>query len=352
MKILFVIGSANVGGTEKQIIKLCSELGRTFEIKLAFLNARGPLLDSELLKFVDWIDLGFDRNKSYVTNILHYLKFVLILRKEKYNVVHAFLPESILLSWTGVLLSNRPTLMIAGVRGSLLKRNKHLNSLYKNFLRKSDFVTCNSLYLKKICTEDYGVEVNKLIVIPNGIEIAPVNQKEPNARIRAVVISNLHPYKGILTLMQALKLSNTKLCVDIFGDGIMQKKIEEEINRLDLKHQVKLFGQKKIGAELYDYSFAIHPSETEGFSNAILEELSFGLPVICFNVGGNAELISDKFNGYILSEYSVESLSHALVKMVENPKLMLKMKKNATKSVKNFSWTEVCSKYIEFYSKF
>jgi glycosyltransferase involved in cell wall biosynthesis len=352
MKILLVIGSADIGGTEKQIIKLSSKLSNTFDVRLAFLNARGPLLNSELLHLVDWVDLGFDKNKSILSNIHKYIKFVLMLRKEKYNLVHAFLPESILLSWIGVVLSNRQTVMIAGVRGSLLKRNKYINYLYKTCLRKSDFITCNSLYLKKICLEDYGVALDKLTVIPNGIEIATLNPQETEINCRAVVISNLHPYKGILTLLQALKLSNTNLCIDIFGDGVMRATIEKEINRLNLKHQVRLFGHKEIGGNLFDYTFAIHPSETEGFSNAILEELSYGLPVICFNVGGNSELISDRVNGFILNEYSERSLSQALENMVSDSELMLKMKKNAASSVKNFSWEAVCSRYVEFYSKF
>jgi glycosyltransferase involved in cell wall biosynthesis len=56
-----------------------------------------------------------------------------------------------------------------------------------------------------------------------------------------------------------------------------------------------------VPAELARAGFAIHPSRTEGLSNAILEELAAGLPVVAMDVGGNSMLIDPGMNGYLLA---------------------------------------------------
>ena len=349
MKILFTIGSAEIGGTEKQVLKLCALLSSDLEINLGFINARGPLLQSIDTEKMDWVDIKLTKKQNVFRNAMAFLRYIQFLKKQKFDVVHSFLPESIILSWSAIALSNCRALKIAGVRGSRLQRNWFLNYCYVFFLRKSDFVTCNSNYLRNVCIKDYGISPERIIVIPNGISIPELKENSRSKDCRGVVISNLHPYKGLLTLLDAIKLSKTLFTVDIVGEGSIRKEIEAKISNLGLAKRVKLLGSQEISEKLFSYDFAIHPSETEGFSNAILEELSYGLPVICFDVGGNAEIITDQENGFLVKDFSPEALATKIDKIVGDSKIMAELTNNAQCSVTKYSWENIRNLYLFFY---
>ena len=51
------------------------------------------------------------------------------------------------------------------------------------------------------------------------------------------------------------------------------------------------------------YDILLHLSKREGLPVAVMQSLSEGLPVICYNIRGNKDLIKDKFNGYFIQSY-------------------------------------------------
>jgi len=210
-------------------------------------------------------------------------------------------------------------------------------------------VTCNSDYLRQVCIEDYGISPERIVVIPNGISIPILKEKKSTGDFKGVVVSNLHPYKGLLTLLDAMKLSKTLFTVDIIGEGSIRKEIEEKISDLGLAKRVKLLGSQEISEKLFSYDFAIHPSETEGFSNAILEELSYGLPVICFDVGGNSEIINDQQNGFLVKNFSPEALAIGIEKIVGDSNIMEELTNKAQASVSKYAWENTRNLYMSFY---
>jgi glycosyltransferase involved in cell wall biosynthesis len=61
------------------------------------------------------------------------------------------------------------------------------------------------------------------------------------------------------------------------------------------------------------------PGRNEGFSNAVLEQMAAGLPMIVSNVGGNAEAVIDGQNGIVIPPSDVEAFHAALVEMHGDP---------------------------------
>ena len=109
-----------------------------------------------------------------------------------------------------------------------------------------------------------------------------------------ISIANFVPYKDNFTIFRALAKLKAKQYFNYFivGDGPMRPAIEAQINDFNLQENVILVGRtEKVNEYLFSSDLMIHSSRGEGISNAILEAMYAGLPVIATNVGGVPETV-------------------------------------------------------------
>lgn len=109
-----------------------------------------------------------------------------------------------------------------------------------------------------------------------------------------ISIANFVAYKDYFTILRALAKLKEKqhFYYFIVGDGPMRLGIEAHINDFDLQENVILVGRtENVKEYLFASDVMIHSSRGEGISNAILEAMHAGLPVIATNVGGVAETV-------------------------------------------------------------
>lgn len=109
-----------------------------------------------------------------------------------------------------------------------------------------------------------------------------------------VSVANFVPYKDYFTILEALVRLNREqtFWYLIVGDGPMRTEIESMINNYSLQDKVILAGKTiKVAQYLFVSDIMIHSSRGEGTSNAILEAVYAGLPVIASNVGGVSETL-------------------------------------------------------------
>ena len=87
-----------------------------------------------------------------------------------------------------------------------------------------------------------------------------------------------------------------------------------------------MLGEKK---NVFDYlnlaDISVLSTHGEGFSNTVLESMSFGKAVIASNVGGNSELIQDTRFGILVTNQSVRELFEAIEYLSLNKNIRLKM---------------------------
>jgi glycosyltransferase involved in cell wall biosynthesis len=167
-----------------------------------------------------------------------------------------------------------------------------------------------------IANSEAGLRVNNLkpgkrrFVIYNGIEIKFKNDLlKPNIEILKkkiipdynnnpgfvyVSVANFVPYKDYYTILKALKnlKSHFEFYYLIIGDGPMRGEIEEITSEYGLTKNVIFIGKtEEVNKYLFASDIMIHSSRGEGISNAILEGIYAGLPVIATNVGGIPETV-------------------------------------------------------------
>jgi len=137
-----------------------------------------------------------------------------------------------------------------------------------------------------------------------------------------VNVANLRHVKGQMYLLKAFHQALPKLPpgshLIICGEGEEQGNLETYISTNDLQDSIHLIhSNDKFGVMAAGDVFVL-PSLGEGFSNAIIESMSMGLPVIATSVGGNAEAVVDGLNGIIVPTANVEKLSDAIIRMAMN----------------------------------
>jgi len=357
MKVLLAVGSAAYGGTEKQVINLAKELSiLETEVTIAFMNRLGPLVEEINNSKVSYVNLGFQK-KNIFNNFKSLLAFVKFLNTQQFDVINAFLAEAIILTWVARTFSRKKSLFISGVRGIFFSDQYILKCIvlpfYYYILNKSGLIICNSIDLiKHIKTK---VHNTRIIHIPNGVEVPPYKIRTHQEKINVVVIANFYVYKGYDLLFESLKYLNQKFDLHLIGSGTELAKYinlarEIKSNEIDITFHGTLSPaeMKKI---LEKCDFAIHPSRTEGLSNAIMEELSYGLPVVAFDVGGNSELVTNLHNGILVEPFKTEIMSKAIDLLIENITLRKTMQKNALGSIQTFSFKTLGYSYLQNYLK-
>jgi glycosyltransferase involved in cell wall biosynthesis len=121
-----------------------------------------------------------------------------------------------------------------------------------------------------------------------------------------VSCSNIIPVKRVQLIAEALQeIPVTVIKWAHFGDGSERKALETLITKLPPNIQVELMGRWD-NKEIYTYytehrpDLFINVSSSEGVPVSIMEAMSFGIPVIATNVGGNGEIVNNA-NGCLLS---------------------------------------------------
>jgi glycosyltransferase involved in cell wall biosynthesis len=106
----------------------------------------------------------------------------------------------------------------------------------------------------------------------------------------------------------------------------MRHFLEEEAKRRLVSNQVQFLPYSSDIPELLGQSaFLVHPSDSEGCPNAVMEAMACGRPVVATDVGDIALLIEHGESGLLVRPGDEETLSRHVVTLVRNPALCDRM---------------------------
>ncbi len=171
---------------------------------------------------------------------------------------------------------------------------------------------------------------------------------------KILVIAAYKREKGYLDVLKvANTLKNHKIKIVCYGYGnYSQFKSIKTKNKL---HNISFNKfDTKLAYKIKNFDVLLHLSKREGLPVSIMQSLSQGLPVICYNIRGNNDLITDKFNGYFISSHK-EVLNKINYLNLEN-NFFNKMRLNAFNSINNNFHTKQINfsiyKIMKNYSKY
>ncbi|MDP9082573.1 MAG: glycosyltransferase family 4 protein [Pseudomonadota bacterium] len=189
-------------------------------------------------------------------------------------------------------------------------------------------------------------------VIPNGVAIA---EQVPGGPVshgggRILTVSRLIERKGVDTLIRALALSaSAGLTLDIAGEGPHGPQLRRLASSLGVADRVRFHGfVDRAGlALLYAQAdtFALI-SRSESCSVALLEAMAAGLPIVASNVGGNAELVRQNVNGFLVEPDDIVQLQNSLCRLVADPGLRARLgTSNRAIAQRRHAWRAVAQRY-------
>jgi len=155
------------------------------------------------------------------------------------------------------------------------------------------------------------------------------------------------PRKGFYELMESLeKIEDSNVELVIFGS-------ERCEDTKDLGFNVYYLGQLYDDVSLVtlynSVDVMIVPSLQENLSNAIMESLACGVPVVGFDIGGNADMIDHERNGYLAKPFSTIDLAFGIEWVLNNYNYKILCQNARNKVLNNFDSVILAEKYIELY---
>lgn len=348
IKITYVIGSLERGGCELHLLKILPRLDvDQFDISLITLFRKGELEPEFKAHGVAVYTPTISSSRpswwpgflSIFWKIFYLLyaslRFVKHLVLAKPQIAHFFLPTAYMV---GLPLS-----VLTGVKIRVMSRRSlnHYQTQYflfdkieRLFHKKLHLVLGNSQAVVNQLIAEEEVPEGKVKLLYNGImpHQPTYSKKEmrqkwqiPENCLVMTIIANLIPYKGHMDLLRALSLLSSEVdwhCLIVGDDRGILKQLKQEAQRLGIFDRITFTGQQSQTADFYEAAdIGLLCSHQEGFSNAILEGMAAGLPMIVTDVGGNAEAVQHEKNGFVVPAQNPTALSQAMTKLLASQTL-------------------------------
>jgi colanic acid/amylovoran biosynthesis glycosyltransferase len=253
---------------------------------------------------------------------------------------------------------------IVSCRGSQILIRPHLdgNAAYLEALKTSfslaDGIHCVSQDLLQEGAQ-YGLDAKKARVIRPAVnekQFYPLSQERNDARFHVVSTGSLLWVKGFehaLAAIALLKAKGVPLTYHIIGDGPELLRILYTINDLGLQEDVKIHGKLKpeqVLERLQSSDVFLLSSLGEGISNAVLEAMSCGLPVVSTDCGGMSEVIQDGQEGYVVPIFDAEAMAERLFTLYSDKALRQNMGKQARQKILNdYRLEQQIQHFLDFY---
>lgn len=362
LRVALVIGSLDIGGAETQVAGLARWMHQQeVEVDVLVLRRQGPLLVGLEAAGVSVRDLKLrlrdDRGRLRVWMLLtapvRMLAIAAFLRRQRYDVVHAFLfscyATFVPLAW----LAGVPV-RIAARRGlhDALPSRWLVGPLTRLSTRLATAVVANADVVAADAHRTEAVPLHKLHVIPNAVDL-PTEQADPSVQPPvALMISNLIHYKGHLDLVAAVDRIPSPPVVRCIGEGPMRDELDADIRARGLGGTVILEGAVNAARRQFEaVQMALLTSHTEGMPNTVLEAMAAGLPVIATDVGGCRELVEDGVTGWLVPPHRPDLLAEAIASLAADPAFRVRAGAAARQRAACYSWARCAQAHLSLYRR-
>jgi glycosyltransferase involved in cell wall biosynthesis len=170
------------------------------------------------------------------------------------------------------------------------------------------------------------------------------------------IIANLAPHKGHADLLKALAKIRAQLPAEwrllVIGrdDGELETLVSQA-GKAGINANIQFLGERdEVQKILATSDMGILCSHQEGFSNAVLEGMAAGLPMVVTDVGGNSEAVIDEETGLVVPPRDSDKLGGAILRLARDSELRKRMGEAGRKRVEeNFSLDKCVDNYARLY---
>ena len=348
LRILYP-ASLTVGGAERQMLLLAERLPRDrFDVSFILLGGWTPNADLAVAAGAQVHALGASARRSTPRLILplkvsgRILKYVRICRRERYDIVDAWLYQGYGIAAVTRPLTRIPVLISGRVSLSKFKERfgpaeRAVDAIAR---RSSDIIFANSAAVADDVALREGVDRASIRIIRNGVVIPDPMPEDERGALRAqwgatrddlVVgyVGSMRPGKGHERIVAAMPhllghAPNARLV--LVGGGPMRPDIERLIEALGVTDRVVLTGDVLDARPLFGgFDIFASASEAEGLPNSVLEAAAAGIGIVATAAGGTVEIVEDGRTGILVPVADDEGLRIGLVQLANDAALRARL---------------------------
>ena len=309
----------------------------------------------------------FEKTKKSVPVAFSYLSFVAnhykeikalkkVLKENDDATVVAFLQPAIPM----VLLAGRKTKnkIIVSERGDPKRLMKHRYGYYfiKKYYQRVDKIVFQTEDAKNTYPENIAA---KGTVIFNPIKENLPERYTGERNKNITTFCRISYQKNLPVLVKAFSevhkdFEDYRLCIigntQNADDEKALRETEDLIEKLNLNDFVDFEPfSLNVHEKIIEDAVYVNSSDYEGMSNAMLEAMAIGMPVVCTDcpIGGASAVIKDGENGLLVPVGDVESLAEAIKSVISDKELSAKLSENAVKIKDELSLINIARKWME-----
>lgn len=369
-KIIFILNNFAIGGTERFLLDLITEIKKHHDVEIISVLGQGPLLE-EFRKVTASIHnvglFNFYDKRSLPKKILWFfsspitlVRIIILLLKVKPNIVVTSLWHADVLGGIGGYIS--------GVKKRVLIQHDIKRFRYfKKYFKKLAFSLATDIVANSQVTREFLVYSGmtlpqKITVIKIGINTN--NFLNPKAKLLDYpqtlgFIGRLEPVKGCYCFMEALKKLKETMHLSpkalIAGSGSLKNELENYKNRYNLD-QVEFLGEvNNVPWFLSKIDILVVPSLEESFGLVVLEGLISQKIVIVSDIRAFREIIKNQDAGLWFEAGNSADLAKILSELLEKPEIFRKYQNVAITSAKviasGYEIKDVARDYLNLMTK-
>lgn len=292
-----------------------------------------------------------------------------LLKKRKFDLVHSLF--AIPSAPSGLLLAKKYKLphILSLLGGDVYDPSKKLsphNTLFlkqtvRKMIHNSDRVIAGSMDIKNRALQYYGssydIDMINLAIAEPQFEKKERGDFQLNKQdILLVTVGRLVARKGLAHLLEIIKeLNNPRVKLLIIGDGPERSNLQKQAEELNIRDKIQFLGRISDDKKFQILSLSdlyLSTSDHEGFGLVYLEAMATGLPVLCFDKGGQTDFLEDGKTGFLVPFADCHRFRERLAQLCENVDLRKEMQLFNSQYVRKFYFEHCAEQYDRIYQEF
>lgn len=325
-RLLIIIDELELGGTQSQIVELVRHIDHSrFDTSVAYFRN-----DSSCVEALQRAGAEVHRiDKRGKLDPVFFWRLCRFIRNGDFDLVHAFSFSAEFWSWLANGIAGHAR-FISSARSTYDWYTPMQWTVKRWVTQGSAAVIANSKAGAECAAMNMGLRCNRVHVVHNGIHLSPeladIASRRPERAAdthRVLFLGRLVEHKNVPCLLRGfarVAAERKNVVLDIVGDGPARAALEREAAACGLAQRAVFHGeQDAVLPFLAQADMLVCTSYREGLSNAIMEAMCAGLPVIASNVGGNSELVRHGETGLLFPSDDDESLAAAMIELLDSP---------------------------------
>ncbi len=346
IKVLYLRQAIGEGGGADTVILNCLKVlnKEQIQIVMVYLKKRNAILSLDIMNNVRALGIEcYEVEGNRFFDIVQWVRILHLIRNKKIAMVHAHDPKSDAYAFLFKLFY--PALKIISTIHGWTKgssRGVFYSIIDQWLLRYFDRVIAVSKATAQAARAHY---IHQVDCIPNAINMSQwldLRERKFHCPLRIGFVGRMSPEKNpmdFVRLAQHLLPQHPQFRFVMVGDGVLWKKVQEEVYSMDLNAYFELLGAikrddlKKIYQEI---DILVLTSLTEGLPMTILEAMAQGVLVIATNVGGVSEIIEHKKTGLLVEAKLTNQIVESILFLQKNISMAQSIRNAARQKIQNF----------------